>query len=253
MRWDLSQGEQLPTIVPALAESWEVRPDDPTKWVFKLRRGVKFHDGTDFNADAVIWNWDAVKNKDAPQFDPRQAGLVAARGIVVTAGGKSTTIPSSSRPPAPPVHPVPTRVRRLCQSKSVGEGRAGLEGDGRYPRGDGSLQLARLVPRERAELERNQDYWDKQRVPKSERVVLLPMPEATTRLAALRSGQVDWIEVPPPDAIPTLRQAGFQISLRPYPHNWTHTLNLRQSPWDKNWCGKLPTMPSTVRASVARC
>jgi ABC-type transport system substrate-binding protein len=58
------------------------------------------------------------------------------------------------------------------------------------------------------------------------------MPEATTRLAALRTGQIDWIEVPPPDAIPVLRQAGFQITVRPYPHNWTHTLNLSRPPWD---------------------
>ena len=46
------------------------------------------------------------------------------------------------------------------------------------------------------------------------------MPEATTRLAALRSGQVDWIEVPPPDAIPSLRQAGFNITTGSYPHVW---------------------------------
>jgi ABC-type transport system substrate-binding protein len=51
------------------------------------------------------------------------------------------------------------------------------------------------------------------------------MPEATTRLAALRSGQVDWIEVPPPDAIPSLKAAGFTISLWPYPHTYPYALN----------------------------
>jgi peptide/nickel transport system substrate-binding protein len=60
VRWDLSQAEQLPAIVPGLAETWEVRPDDPTKWVFKLHRGVKFHDGSEFNADAVVWTWEAL-------------------------------------------------------------------------------------------------------------------------------------------------------------------------------------------------
>ena len=64
--------------------------------------------------------------------------------------------------------------------------------------------MTRLVPRERAEYEPNTEYWDKNRVPKADKVILLPMPEATTRLAALRTGQVDWIEVPPPDAIPLL-------------------------------------------------
>jgi peptide/nickel transport system substrate-binding protein len=58
------------------------------------------------------------------------------------------------------------------------------------------------------------------------------MPEPTTRLAALRTGQVDWIEVPPPDAIPLLRQGGFTISLRSYPHVWPYSLNLKQAPWD---------------------
>ena len=83
VRWDLSQGEQLPAIVPGLAESWEISKDDQTKWIFHLRRGVKFHDGTDFNADAVVWNWDALKNKDAPQYDPTQAGLISARATVI--------------------------------------------------------------------------------------------------------------------------------------------------------------------------
>jgi ABC-type transport system substrate-binding protein len=60
-------------------------------------------------------------------------------------------------------------------------------------------------------------------------MVLIPMPEATTRLAALRAGQVDWIEVPPPDAIPSLKEAGFQISLWPYPHVWPYILNVTES------------------------
>jgi peptide/nickel transport system substrate-binding protein len=106
VRWDLSQGEQLPAIVPSLAESWEVSANDPTKWVFKLRRGVKFHDGTDFNADTVLWNWDAIKNKDAPQYDPSQAGFVAPRITVMKSWRKlddytvefTTTRPSSFVP-----------------------------------------------------------------------------------------------------------------------------------------------------------
>lgn len=233
VRWDLSQAEQLPAIVPGLAESWEVRPDDPTRWVFKLRRGVKFHDGSEFNADAVVWTWEALRNKDAPQYDARQAGLVSARGTVIQGWRKvddytvefTTTRPSSFVPYqlVYVLYPSPTQWEKVGRDwKALAQS----------PAGTGPFKLARLVPRERAELEPNREYWDKQRLPKADKVVLLPMPEATTRLAALRAGQVDWIEVPPPDAIPTLRQAGFQIALRTYPHNWTHTLNLRQPPWD---------------------
>ena len=78
-------------------------------------------------------------------------------------------------------------------------------------------------------MSRNEDYWDKARIPKLEKMVVYPMPEATTRVAALRSGQVDWIEVPPPDAIPSLKQAGLQISLWPYPHTYPYALNCMDS------------------------
>src|SRR5215831_16381649 len=233
IHWDLSQGERLADLVPGLAESWEVRADDPTKWIFKLRRGVKFHDGTDFNADAVLWNWDKVRTKDAPQYDARQAGFVAPRITVMQSWRKldaytvefTTTRPSSF---------VPYQVMYVLYTSPTQWEKVGRDwrAFANNPAGTGPFKLTRLVPRERAELEPNQDYWDKTRIPRVDKVILLPMPEATTRLAALRTGQVDWIEVPPPDAIPSLRQAGFQIFLRSYPHNWTHTLNLSRPPWD---------------------
>jgi ABC-type transport system substrate-binding protein len=86
--------------------------------------------------------------------------------------------------------------------------------------GTGPFRLSRFVPRQLAELSRNDTYWNPARRARVDRITLLPMPEANTRLAALRSGQVDWIEVPPPDAIPSLRAAGFQISTGSYPHVW---------------------------------
>ena len=54
----------------------------------------------------------------------------------------------------------------------------------------------------------------------------MPIPEANSRLAALRSGQVDWIEVPPPDGIPSLKQAGFVITTGSYPHVWPWIFNI---------------------------
>jgi ABC-type transport system substrate-binding protein len=77
-------------------------------------------------------------------------------------------------------------------------------------------------------MSRNEGYLDKNRIPKLAKLVVIPMREATTRLAALRSGQVDWIEVPPPDAIPSLKAAGFQISLWPYPHVWPYIFNVTE-------------------------
>ena len=67
--WDLSSAEKASVLIPGLATEWKVDDADKTKWTFKLRPGVKFHDGSPFNADAVVWNVDKVLKQDAPQFD----------------------------------------------------------------------------------------------------------------------------------------------------------------------------------------
>ena len=61
------------------AESWTVGAKDKTKWTFKLRQGAKFHDGSEFDADAVLWNFDRLFDKNAPQYSARQASLVNFR------------------------------------------------------------------------------------------------------------------------------------------------------------------------------
>ena len=60
--------------------------------------------------------------------------------------------------------------------------------------------------------------------------MLLPMPEAATRAAALLTGQVNFIEAPAPDAIPRLKSAGMQIITNTYPHNWPYILNFVRGP-----------------------
>ncbi len=70
------------------------------------------------------------------------------------------------------------------------------------PSGTGPYRFDRMVPHERLELVPNKDYWDTARVPKQDRLVLLPMPEASTRTAALLSGQVNFVEAPTPGRHP---------------------------------------------------
>ena len=65
-------------------------------------------------------------------------------------------------------------------------------------------------------------------MPKQDRLVLVPMPEASTRTAALLSGQVNWVEAPSPDSIDRLKSAGMQIVTKIYPHNWSYQLNHHQ-------------------------
>jgi peptide/nickel transport system substrate-binding protein len=230
--WDLTRGDRLPPLVPGLAESWEVRKDQPTKWVFKLRRDVKFHDGSPFNADAVVFSFESIKKKDAPHFDSYGSGQVTFRLASLKAIRKIDdhtvefeTDKPTSFVPYQVVYMVivsPTQWQKFKDWRKFAE----------QPSGTGPFKVTRLVPRERLELEANKSYWDPKRRPKADKLILFPMPELTTRLAALRSGQVDWIEVPPPDAIPQLKAAGFQIALNSYPHNWTHTLRLDKEPWN---------------------
>ena len=75
--WDLTRTDRLATLRPGLAEKWEQDPSDNKTWIFHLRQGVKFHDGTDFNADAVIWNLDRYFNKREPAIRAAEFGDVA--------------------------------------------------------------------------------------------------------------------------------------------------------------------------------
>src|ERR1700753_1688242 len=77
--WDLASADKASVLIPGLATEWNVDDKDKTKWVFQLRPGVKFHDGSPFNADAVVWNVDKVLKQSAPQFDPSQVGVTASR------------------------------------------------------------------------------------------------------------------------------------------------------------------------------
>jgi peptide/nickel transport system substrate-binding protein len=100
-----------------------------------------------------------------------------------------------------------------------------------HPSGTGPYKFDKIVPHQRLEFVPNTGYWDKARVPKHDRLVLVPMPEASTRTAALLSGQVDWIEAPSPDAIDRLKATGMQIVTKVYPHNWSYQLNFVKGPF----------------------
>jgi len=75
--WDLSRADRPSRIIPNLAESWSVDAKTQNVWTLKLRRGVKYHDGSLFTARDVVWNFDKLTKPDAPQYDPHQARQAA--------------------------------------------------------------------------------------------------------------------------------------------------------------------------------
>src|SRR5206468_567703 len=81
-------------------------------------------------------------------------------------------------------------------------------------------------------LSKNPDYWNTKRIPKVDKIVLVPMPEALTRTNALLAGLVDLIETPAPDAVPQLKAAGMKLVDNVTPHVWNYHLSvLPGSPW----------------------
>src|SRR5215472_6847372 len=245
--WDLSSADKPSVLIPGLATEWKVDDADKTKWTFKLRPGVKFHDGSPFNADAVVWNVDKVLNKDAVQYDAAQVGLTASRMPTLVSAKRidDLTVELTSKEPDSflPINlsnlfmASPAKWQKLFDAADGTDAKAKSQATwaafARDASGTGPWKLSSFTPRERLELVKNENYWDKARVPKVDKMVLLPMPEANARTAALLSGQVDWVEAPAPDAIPEIKQRGFKIYSNEEPHVWPWQFSrVEGSPWN---------------------
>jgi peptide/nickel transport system substrate-binding protein len=234
INWDLSSVDKPAPLTPGLAAEWNVDPKDRTRWTFRIRDGVRFHDGSTFNAQAAVWNFEKLLNTASPQYDPKQAaqgrGRIPSVKSYRAIDDRTLEIVTTEADAL-----LPYQLSFITMSSPAQWEKVGRSWDRfvQSPSGTGPWKVERYVPRERAELVRNADYWDAKRIPRAERMVLLPVPDASARIAALLSGQVDWIEAPPPDAIPQLRAKGFQITANVYPHIWPwHFSRLDGSPWN---------------------
>lgn len=225
--WDLSAADKPSTLLPGIATSWSTDPADRKRWTFVIRPGVKFHDGSTFDAAAAVWNFEKLLNDKAPQFDAKQAAQGRTR-IPSIASYRAVDPMTLEIVTKEPDAFLPYQLAWIPMSSPAHFEKLGRDWNAyaKTPSGTGPWKLAAWTPRERAELVPNPDYWDKARVPKLDKLVLVPLPEANSRIAALRSGQVDWIEAPPPDAVPSLKGAGFAIVTNAYPHSWVWHLSM---------------------------
>lgn len=230
--WDWN-GERIPAPVPGLAESWEVSPDDPTKWTFTLRDNLKFHDGTEIDANAVVAGTQRFFNEEHPYYSSQVAGLTtwiwgstccsaSAYKAIDSKTVELTTIEQSGYVPFASVFTTigsPTALEEY--------------GTEEFPNnhvGAGPFKLVSKEPRVSIIMERFEDYWGNK--PNIDRVIVRPLAEPTTRLAALQADEVDWIEVPPSDSIDTLEEDGFQLFTKIYPHVWPYQINVLRPPFD---------------------
>ncbi len=231
VNWDLSSADKPSAIKPGLATEWHVDEANPKRWLFTLREGVKFHDGCAFTANDVVWNFGRFDEK-APQWNPQQFALsraylpnfVGAEKVDDHTVALTTKVPSALFPYEMSYVLMTSR----CRAEALKYDWAAYANQ---PSGTGPYKFDRMVPHERLELVPNKEYWDKARIPKQDRLVLLPIPEASTRTAALLSGQVNFVEAPTPDAIPRLKSSGMTVITNTYPHNWAYQLNFVNGPF----------------------
>ena len=245
--WDLSSADKPSVVIPGLSTEWKVDESDKKKWIFKLRPGVTFHDGSPFNADVVVWNVEKVLKQDAPQFDASQVGVTASRMPTLVSARKidDMTVELTTKEPD---SFLPINLTNLFMASpvkwqkfyEVAEGadakaksQAAWTAFAKDVSGTGPWKMSAFTPRERLELVKNDKYWNTARVPKIDKMVLLPMPEANARTAALLSGQVDWVEAPAPDAVAEIKQRGFVIHANEEPHVWPWQFSrIEGSPWN---------------------
>ncbi len=231
--WESNIGTRPGKLMPGLATDWKSDPKEPKKWTFNLRKGVKFHDGSDFNADAILWNLEKVLNDKSPQFDAKQSAQVRPRIPSIASykktGDMSIEITTKDVDALFPYQLPWFLISSPAQWEKLGKDWAKVAFQ---PSGTGPFKLDKLVPRERAELVKNAAYWDPKRLAKTDRIILLPIPEALTRANALLSGQVDLIETPPPDVLDQLKKGGFKVVTNVTPHVWPYHFSTQPgSPW----------------------
>jgi ABC-type transport system substrate-binding protein len=194
------------TILPALATSWSVAPDGRT-WTLKLRRGVSFQDGTPLTAQAVVADLQRevnpnINESNRPLWDP----------IASVAAPDANTIQILTR------DPYGALLNTLAHGSGLIASPAAVEKSGAqyqlHPVGTGPYKVARWDIGTQLEVVRNPQYWNG---PAGfDRIILRNVPDPTTRVAMIQSGQAQVAEAIPPENVNELRSVpGVTVTTMP--------------------------------------
>ena len=184
-------------LAPGLVESWE-RKDNRTI-ILTTRTGVKFHDGTDFDAEAVRYNLERIRNKDTGSI---RGGEISALDTVEVLNSNTVRL-RLKQPFAAFLFPLVDVAG--CVASPAAVERWGKE-YGQHPAGTGPFKVVEYRKDAHSILERNSHYWQSDK-PHLDQLILRPVPVDSTRLAELRSGGVQFAEGLPLQDITRLREA----------------------------------------------
>jgi peptide/nickel transport system substrate-binding protein len=201
-------------VVPELARAWQIAPDGK-RVTFQLQRGVKFHDGTDFNAEAVKWNVERILNPEnkSPQRSQLEPAVAA-----VTVVDPHTVAFELKKPYAPLLAALAERPGFLVSPTAAKQ--AGVD-FGRRPVGTGPFRFVEWVADSQLVLERFADYWDKGK-PYVDKVVFRMVADPTVRLTMVRTGELDITTDVDAKDVPALQSdANLRVSEMKPAARWT--------------------------------
>ena len=182
-------------IVPMLATSWSISSDG-TVYTLKLQQGVQFHDGTPFNAQAAVYNFTRMADPKFPSARRSEIGPITS----VTATDAYTIQIKLDRPYSPLMYVLTDRAGMMVSPTAAQK--AGLDFP-LHPVGTGAFSFVEKVPQDHVTLTRNATYWQKG-LPHLGGVIFRSFPDDNARVANLRSGDLDIINIVPAPQIPQL-------------------------------------------------
>ena len=174
-------GEKPGTWEPCLAVSWELAPDK-SSYIFQLRKGVKFHDGTDFNAQAVKWNLDRVRASKRPLLkEVKSFDIIDSYSIRANLSAWNA-------------HILYDFADQVCMIISpTAYEKHGAKGLSQNPVGTGPFKVKEVRARQWVKYEKNPDYWDKG-LPYLDGIEIHLIPDPMTAKAALLKGELHGLQ-----------------------------------------------------------
>jgi len=184
-------------IKPGLAESWQ--QVEPKILVLKLRKGVKFQDGTDFNAEVVRFNFNRMKTEPKSVRKGEVASIES-----VDAVDPYTVKLNLRRPDAALLATLTDRAGMMVSPKVIQERGAELERNAKGA-GTGPFEFVEWVKDDHLLIKRNESYWNKHGGPYLDRVRYRPIPDDTVKLQSLQAGEIDVIDYVQPRDVAAVR------------------------------------------------
>ncbi len=200
-------------VKPQLAESWSVSKDGLT-WTFKLRKGVRFHDGEPFNAKAVYDSFARIIDKTHPLHGYgkwRYLSLSLKQVDKIDIIDDYTIALVTKKPYAPLLNNLALWLCPILSPKAMAEYKDQI---GRHPVGTGPFIFEKWVKDDHIVFRKNPDYWGEKA--KVDKIILKSIPEPSARLMALQSGAVDIADDLDPDSIKMVKNMpGLEVIERP--------------------------------------